>query len=101
MKKILKLLALLLFVFFLSLYLSKYTNTYYENKKVLTDEAIKEYEKDLKTGQPINSKNYLKEEKNYNNKASRIGLKTSNLIEKGFNSILKYSARELQELTNN
>ena len=90
MNKIFKILGLLIIVFFLSLYFSKYNNDYYENKNDLTEEAIKKYEKDLKDGKNINSNNYKKEEKNYNNKASIIGLKASKLIEYTFSYGLKH-----------
>lgn len=90
MNNIFKILGLLIIVFFLSLYFSKYNNDYYENKNDLTEEAIKKYEKDLKDGKSINSNNYKKEEKNYNNKASIIGLKASKLIEDTFSYGLKH-----------
>ena len=38
-------------------------NAYYENKNVLTEEAIIQFEKDIKEGKNINVSTYLKEEK--------------------------------------
>ena len=67
MKRIIKVLFIIILILFLSLYFSKYTNSFYENKKVLTDEAILQFEEDLKKGREIDSSNYLREEKDYNN----------------------------------
>ena len=101
MKRIIKVLFIIILILFLSLYFSKYTNSFYENKKVLTDEAILQFEEDLKKGREIDSSNYLREEKDYNNKMSRIGLKSSMIIEKSFKKILKYSMNYLDNLEEN
>lgn len=65
-----------------------------ENKTVLTDEAIIRFEKDLKNGKKINPSDYIIKEKDYNNKACKIGLKISKIIENsfknGFHFILRY-----------
>ncbi len=98
MNNISKGVGVLFAIFFLSLYLSKYNTDYYENKKVLTDKAISQYEKDLKEGKYIQSKNYIEEEKNYNNKASNIGKKASKFIEIVFRKGLKYAMKYLKYL---
>lgn len=100
MKKILKITFILLFIFFLSLYLSKYNNYYYENKRIMTDEAIKRFENDLKEGKKINADDYMIKTKDYNNRISRLGIKTSSIIEKTFNKSLKLVARYLTKLEN-
>ena len=79
--KTIKVIFISLLIAFLSLFLSKYNTSYYENKNILTEEAIEKFEKDLKAGKKINPKNYLPKEKNYNNKVSNYGRKTSRLIE--------------------
>lgn len=89
MKKIIKILMIILLVFFFSLYFSRYIN-YQENRSILTDAAIKQFENDLREGKEIDPNNYIIEEKDYNNKASRIGRKTSKFIEKSFTKSLKY-----------
>jgi len=94
-KKILQGLFLILIILFLSLYFSKYNNSFYENKKVLTEEAMLQYEKDLKEGKIVNSKEYLPEEKNYQNKASKIGMKLSEGIDKGFKQVFRYFIKYL------
>ena len=75
-------------ILFLALYfgsISGYYKTTTTNKATLTDEALKKFEEDVKDGKPIIAKNYLEEEKDYNNKASVIGMKVSKIIEKIFN----------------
>lgn len=90
MNKLLKFIGTIIIILFLSLYFSKYSNSYYEEKTLLTEESIKQYEKDLKTGKNIVSNNYIPKEKDYNNKASKLGIKTSKLIEDLVNNTLKY-----------
>ena len=81
MNKIIKITFLFLFIIFLALYFSRYNSTLFENEVQLTNQAILQYEKDLKSGITIDSKNYLPPKKNYNNRASRLGVKASNLVD--------------------
>ena len=89
MNKTIKIIGIVLFVMFLSVYFSRYNTNYYENRNVLTEEAIVKFELDIKEGKDISINTYLKEEKDYNNKASTIGLKLSQGIEIGFKKSLK------------
>ena len=89
MKKIVKIIGILLVISFLSLYLSSLNTNYYSNKNVLTEEAIKNYGKDLKEGKKIDINNYIEKEKNYNNHVSSSFLKMSKLIDKCINKSLK------------
>ena len=99
MNKTIKIIGIVLFVMFLSVYFSRYNTNYYENRNVLTEEAIVKFEQDIKEGKDISINTYLKEaiaeimfgkeEKDYNNKASTIGLKLSQGIEIGFKKSLK------------
>lgn len=94
---------LALFLLFLSLYISQATGyyKYQESKKTtLTKEAIKRFEKDVKNGKNINVKNYLQEEKHYNNKASILGLQISNLIENSFNKVMSYLFNQISNEIN-
>jgi hypothetical protein len=100
MNKIIKIVFILIFILFLALYLSRY-DSYYENQNVLTNEAIEKFEDDIKNGKEIIASNYLQEEKNYNNKVAKMGLKTSNLIEKGVSKILKIITKALAQIDEN
>ena len=90
MNKTLKVLGVILVIMFLSVYFSRYNNNYYANQNILTEEAIIKFEQDIKEGKDITVSSYLKEEKNYDNKLSEIGLKISNEIETGFKKGLKF-----------
>lgn len=90
MNRIIKIISLLLVTLFFSLYFSKYNNDYYENERVLTEEAMKKFEKDVRAGKKIIASNYLPQEKNYNNKISNIGIKASDFIEKSFDKGLQF-----------
>ena len=90
MNKTLKIVGVLLVIMFLSVYFSRYNSNYYENQNVLTEEAIVKFEQDINEGKDITVSSYLKEEKNYDNKISEIGLKISNKIEVGFKKGLKF-----------
>ncbi len=98
MNRIGKLLLNLILILFISLFLTKYTTEYNENKKLLTEKAILEYESDLKEGKDILSKNYVPDEKNYNNKAAKIGRGISNIIEKTFDKGFEYLMKYLSHL---
>ncbi len=81
-----------LFVIFLALYVSQ-TSGYYEfdqhQKAALTEEKIKQFEKDIKSGKKIDVDNYLEDYyRNYNNNVSMSGLKISKTLERGFNDIM-------------
>lgn len=90
-----------LFVLFVSLYVTQATG-YYEfsnsKKSTLTNEAIKKFEQDVKSGKKIAAKNYLEEEKQYNNKISNASLALSKSIEKGFNFIMNKIFSELNSV---
>ena len=95
MKRILSFIFVLFILLFLSLYMGRYYTSYYDNQKTLTDDAIKRFEDDIKNGKDISLDNYIVEEKNYNNSVSKMGLKVSNYIEKGFGKILRYLLKHL------
>lgn len=84
--KLFKNILIFLFIIFIALYISQSTGYYeYEQyKKVaLTNEQIKQFEKDVKNGKNVNVKDYVGEtKKDYGNKISNTGLKISSEIEK-------------------
>lgn len=77
---------LVILVGFTALYISEATG-YYEfeqhNKKVMTEEKIKQFEKDVESGKKIDINNYMVvEENNYESKLSKMGDNMSKEIEK-------------------
>lgn len=97
MNKILKISSIIILILFFSLFFSRYNN-FYENKKTLTDSAIERFEKDLKDGKEIVASNYIEPEKNYNNNISKIGIKTSKLIENTFNKGMKFLMKYIEKM---
>lgn len=95
MKRVISIFIVLFIIMFLSLYFSRYYYNIYDNKNVLTEEAIKKFEKDVSEGKEINMNNYIIKDKNYNNKVCLIGLKISNIIDSCFNKLLKYLVKHI------
>lgn len=89
---------LVLLIGFTAIYISEATG-YYEfeqhNKKVLTEEKIKQFEEDIANGKNIDINNYVvTNEQNYETKLSKFGDKMSNKVEKfvvdGLNNTFKF-----------
>lgn len=93
-----------LFILFISLYVTQATGYYEFNnskKTTLTNDAIKKFEKDIKEGKQISAKNYLEEEKEYNNKISTTSLMISKTIEKSFNYLMGKLFEEINSAVSN
>ncbi len=99
-KDIARFVILVFIILFIALYTSQ-ASGYYPNteskKTTLTEDAIEKFEQDVKEGKEIVAKNYLQEEKHYNNKASKLGMNISNLIEKGFNKTMNAFFKEIDK----
>lgn len=84
-KKIFNTSIFILFTIFVCLYFAS-NNGYYEyqnkEKTELTKEKIKQFEEDIKNGKRVDIKDYLsKEDKNYDNKITKLGNKLSDVID--------------------
>lgn len=102
-KNVARIISLTLIITFIALYITQLTGyyEYTENKKTtLTDEAITRFEEDVRQGKTIEAKNYLQEENNYNNNASKLGMKLSNIIETGFDKIMNAIFKEVDKAIN-
>lgn len=88
MKKLIKGAFLFLSLFFCFTFFNKNTE-YYNQDSILTQEAIQEFEKDLKEGKKIQPSYYIQPKKDYNNQACKIGMKCSKAIEKVVNRLLQ------------
>lgn len=98
MDKIFKKLFIMLLVGFSAIYISE-ASGYFEfqqyNKKVLTEQKIKQFEEDVSNGKNIDLKDYVQEDtKSYESKVSKIGEKMSDEMEKlvvnGLNTTFKF-----------
>lgn len=96
-----KTIVIILFLSFIAMYITTKTNYQQienKNKNILTEEAIKRFEKDVKEGKKIVASNYLSKEKNYDNKISLLGLKISNIIENTYKKTINKIFKKLSNL---
>lgn len=95
---IFKYIFMVLLFTFTTLYVASY-NGYYEytnyKKVILTNEKIKEFEKDILEGKEIDLNNYITFT---NNNKKRLGLKISLLIERETNKIIKKTFKLLSKM---
>ena len=103
MNKGLKIFLIIVFLLYIALYFS-YQNGYYEirnnEKKILTEEMIKEYEEDLKNGVDVTNKEYTVVKKDYSNAYTKSLLKVSKKIENSLDRIIKYFFNKLGSAIN-
>lgn len=97
-KKVFKGFVLISIVCFLGLFYA-YSNGYYEkrqqDKVILTNEMIEEFEQDIKDGKDVTIENYFEEEKDYSSKASRLSLKVSDKASNIVDSAIKFIFKKL------
>lgn len=102
--KIFSLIFFTLLISFAAIYISSATG-YYEfeqhKKMTLTEEKIKEFEKDVKDGKEIDIKEYvINDIPNYENNVSKLGslisLQLENFIQNGLESTFKFFNKLLQ-----
>lgn len=93
-----------LFIYFLIILVSSETGYYeYKNnlKASITEEKIKEFEKDILEGKNVNIKDYIKsDKKDYTNKITDFGSKISKLMIKGVNNVLKGGYKIIEKMVN-
>ena len=61
---------------------------------------MKEFEEDLKKGEDVTKKDYIDSDKTYSNTIYKIGIGTSNIIEKSFNKLMRYLFSEASDVVN-
>ena len=90
-----KVITLLLFIIFITLFFASYTGYYdYENRKMtnLTQEQMKKFEEDIKNGVNLDLENYLVKPKNdYQSFLSKIGSKTSKTVSSVISGSVNYT----------
>ncbi len=100
--KFLKFIIIVILIIYISSYYvsnSGYYEYHMQQKTILTNERIKEFEKDVKNNENIDIKNYLdNEEHDYSNKMSNIMYSISDKGTKVTRKIIKYLFRKLSYL---
>ena len=95
-EKIIKVSLYLLLFSFLFVYIIGSSGLYeyrLNNKKTLTEDAIKKFETDVKNGVKIDLNDYIVVEKNYDNELTRTNRKISNYIGSMLKKAFKYLFR--------
>lgn len=103
--KFFKILIVLLFIVFITIYISEKTGYYeYKNyqKTILTKEQIAKFENDIKNGKNVKINDYIANtNKHYQTNISKIGNKLSNfisnLINKGIDSSFDFLSKLVDE----
>lgn len=97
-----KIIMILLFISYLSLYILNITGYYngsIRRKVEFTSEQIELFEKDIKDGKEVDINDYLKDQnKNYVNGASRLGYNISTNVDKLLNKGIKEFVKVLNKL---
>lgn len=101
-KNLLPIIIIIFFSVFLILYISKEAGYYdykVHEKAIMTEEAIKKFENDIKEGKDVKSSDYLVYEYiDYSNKFTNAGYNIGNLIEKVMNKSLKKGVKIILKL---
>jgi len=104
-KKIFKVILICFFLAFVVSYIIEKTG-YYEynlqNKTVMTNEAMKEFEKDLKEGKDVRKEDYvISSEKDYTSTLTRgtnkVSIKVNKLLKKGIEGVFKVLGSFVEE----
>ena len=78
-------------ILFTTLYITQALGYYeYSNYKTnkLTEEAVEQFEQDIKDGKKVNASDYIKKDNDYNNNISKLGLKVSSIVGELFDDIM-------------
>lgn len=100
-KNVARIVIFTLLILYSTLYVTQALGYYeYSNSKTnaLTNDAIKKFESDVKSGKNIKASDYIKKENDYNNKLSKSGLALSNFIENVFDEIMGYIFKEINKV---
>lgn len=100
--KTLKFIVTIILIIYISSYYvsnSGYYEYHMQERTILTNEKIKEFERDVKNNENIDIKNYLnEEERDYSNKLSNIMYQISDNGTKATRKIMKYLFKKLSYL---
>ncbi len=96
--KVFKFLLFVTILAFLALFYA-YSNGYYErlqnDKVILTNQKIEEFENNLKNGKDITIEDYMVKDKSYSTKTSELSLKVSDKASNLLDSVIKFLFQKL------
>ena len=99
-KNVFRIIIFTLLILYTTLYITQALGYYeYTNRKTnaLTEDAVKRFEEDVKSGKNIVASNYVKKQNDYNNNLSKSGMAISNLIEKTFDGVMSFLFNEIDK----
>lgn len=100
-KNIFPIAMILFFIIFMALYFTEVTNIYQyraHNKMLITKKAMERFESDIENGKDISIEDYVTPIKDYTNSVSKLGNKTSNIVEQFMSKGIKKSFKLLASL---
>ncbi len=100
-KNIFPIIMILFFIIFMALYFTGVTDIYQyraHNKMSITKEAMERFESDIESGKDISIEDYITPIKDYTNGISKLGNKTSNMVEEFMSKGIKKSFKLLASL---
>ena len=100
-KNIFPIIMALFFIVFVALYFMGITDIYkynQHNKMSITKEAMERFEKDIENGKDISIEDYISPVKDYSNNISKLGYKTSNIVEQFVSKGIKRTFKVLASL---
>lgn len=102
-KNIARIIIFTLIILYSTLYITQALGYYeYTNRKTntLTENAVKEFEKDIASGKKVVASNYVKSDSDYSNKLSKMGISISNIIGNIFDGIMDFIFKEINQAVN-
>lgn len=102
-KNVFRIFLFTMLLLFTTLYITQALGYYeYSNYKTnrLTEEAVEQFEQDIKSGKKVNASNYIKKDNDYNNNISKLGIKVSNLIGEVFDGIMGFVFNQVSKTIN-
>lgn len=100
-KNIFSIIMILFFIIFMALYFTGVTDIYQyraHNKMSITKEAMERFESDIDSGKDISIEDYITPVKDYTNGVSKLGNKTSNMVEEFMSKGIKKTFKLLASL---
>ena len=102
-KNILRVFIFTMLILFTTLYITQALGYYeYSNYKTnrLTEEAVEQFERDIKDGKQVKASDYIKKDNDYSNNISKLGIKASDMVGELFDGIMEFVFKQVNKTVN-
>lgn len=102
-KNVFRIILFTMIILFTTLYITQALGYYeYSNYKTnrLTEEAVEQFEQDIKDGKKVKASDYVKKDNDYNNNISKLGLKASNIVGDIFDNVMEFIFNGINKTVN-